>query len=194
MKRAMAVLIVSVLVAPSALFAQAPPAGQKTLAASMGIYAFPTKGQDAAHQSQDESACYQFAIQQTSVDPFHLQKQTEAAHQQNAAAAQQQAAQASQAGQGAVAGSVARGAAAGALVGGVSNGSSSGEGAAVGAAAGLIAGARRKKAAQAQAQAQAQEQAAAQASAIDQNAQAQMTEFKKAFSACMQAKNYTVQY
>jgi hypothetical protein len=188
MKRAIAVLTLAALMAPTALFAQMAPAssGQKTLAATMNIYAFPTKGQDASQQSQDEAACYQYAVQQTGVDPFQLQQQA-AAQQQQAAAAQQQAAQA---GQGAAAAGAVKGAAAGALIGGVAHGASAGEGAAYGAAAGLLIGHRRQK----EAQQQAQQQAAAQSAAIQQGTQAQMTDFKKAFSVCMQAKNYMVQY
>jgi hypothetical protein len=188
MKRAIAVLILTVMVSPAAMWAQFAPAssGQKSLAATMNIYAFPTKGQDASQQSEDEAACYQYAVQQTGVDPFQLQSQA-AAQQQQAAAAQQQAAQA---GQGAVAGGVVKGAAAGALIGSVAHGASSGEGAAWGAAAGLLMGARRRR----EAQAQASQQAAATSAAIQQGTQAQMTDFKKAFSVCMQAKNYMVQY
>jgi hypothetical protein len=191
MKRSIATMTLIVSMVPCVTLAQtttpAPPTGQKTLAATMGVYAFPQKGQDASQQSQDESACYQGAVQQSGVDPFHLQKQAAAQAEQNAAA-QQNAAQ--NAGKGAVAGGVVKGAAAGAVVGSVSNGSSSGEGAAVGAAVGVAAGARRKR----QAQAQAQQQVQAQGEAQQQATQAQMTEFKKAFSACLQSKNYQVQY
>lgn len=188
MKRLLAVVIVLVLAVPSLALAQMAPAssGQKSLAATMNIYAFPTKGQDASQQSIDEAACYQYAVTNTGVDPFQLQQQA-AAQQQQAAAAQQQAAQA---GQGAAATGAVKGAAAGALIGSVAHGASAGEGAAYGAAAGLLIGHRRKE----QAQQQAQQQAAAQSAAIQQGTQEQMTNFKKAFSVCMQAKNYMVQY
>ena len=189
MKRSIAMLTLIVSMMPCVTWAQTAPAttGQKSLSSTMGVYAFPTKGQDASQQSQDESACYQYAVQQSGVDPFQLQKQAAAQSEQNAAA-QQQAAQ--QAGKGAAAAGVVKGAAAGALIGSVAHGSSSGEGAAYGAAAGLVAGSRRKR----QAQAQAQQQVQAQGEAQKQATQAQMTEFKKAFSVCLQAKNYTVQY
>ena len=188
MKRVIAVLTLVVLAGPTLLLAQMAPAsaGQKSLAATMNIYAFPTKGQSPSQQSEDEAACYQYALQQTGVDPFQLQQQA-AAQQQQAAAAQQQAAQA---GQGAAAAGAVKGAAAGALIGSVAHGASAGEGAAYGAAAGLLIGNRRKK----EAQAEAQQQAAQQSAAIQQGTQAQMTDFKKAFSVCMQAKNYMVQY
>jgi hypothetical protein len=188
MKRLIAIATLIVFSAPSALWAQMAPAssGQKTLAATMNIYAFPTKGQSSSQQSEDEAACYQYAVQQTGVDPFQLQQQA-AAQQQQAAAAQQQA---QQAGQGAAATGAVKGAAAGALIGSVAHGASAGEGAAYGAAAGLLMGHRRQK----EAQQQASQQAAAQSAAIQQGTQAQMTDFKKAFSVCMQAKNYMVQY
>jgi hypothetical protein len=186
-KPLIAVLILIVLVAPSVALAQvAPPSGQKTLAATMNVYAFPTKGQDASQQSQDEAACYQYAQQNTGTDPFQLQQQAAAQAQQTAAAQQQ----AQQAGQGAAATGAVKGAAAGALVGSVSHGASSGQGAAYGAAAGLIVGNRRKKEAQAQATAQAGQQGAA----MQQATAEQLTNFKKAFSVCMEAKNYMVQY
>ena len=174
MKRSIAIVTLIVMVATSASWAQMAPAssGQKSLAATMNIYAFPTKGQSASQQSEDEAACYQYAVTQTGVNPFQLQQQATAQAQQTAAAEKQ----AQQAGQGAAAAGAVKGAAFGALIGSVARGASSGEGAAYGAAAGLLLGHRRKK--------EAQEQAT----------QAQMTDFKKAFSVCMQAKNYMVQY
>jgi uncharacterized protein YcfJ len=188
MKPLIAVLTLIVLAAPSIALAQFAPAssGQKTLAATMNVYAFPTKGQDASQQSQDEAACYQYAVQNTGVDPFQLQQQSAAQAQQTAAAQQQ----AQQAGQGAAAAGAVKGAAAGALIGSVSHGASSGQGAAYGAAAGLIVGNRKKK----EAQAQATQQATQQGAAMQQATAEQLTNFKKAFSVCMQAKDYMVQY
>ena len=46
------------------------PTGQKTLAATLNVYAFPTKGQTPERQSQDEAACYQYAVTSTGTDPF----------------------------------------------------------------------------------------------------------------------------
>lgn len=187
MKRAIALVSLIVLAAPPVALAQtAPASGQKTLAATMNIYAFPTKGQAPEQQSQDEAACYSYSVQQTGVDPFQLQKQAEAQAQQTAAAKQQ----AQQAGQGAAAKGAVKGAAAGALIGSVSNGSTSGQGAAYGAAAGVLVGHRRKKEAQQEAT-QAAEQQGQQAQAATKE---QGENFKKAFSVCMEAKNYMVKY
>lgn len=152
----------------------APASAQKSLAATLGIYVFPSQGQNATTQSQDESACYQWAVQNTGVDPFNAAKQNE--QQQAQAQAQAQGAQ----GQGVK--TAAKGAAAGALIGGIAG--DAGTGAAAGAAAGAIAGRHRRKQAEAQ---------AAQQSASSQQATAQqMDAFKKAFGACMEAKKYIV--
>jgi len=165
--------------------APAAPPAQKTLAATMNVYVFPTTGQDAAQQSKDESECYTWATQNTGTDPFALQKQSQAQAQQT----EQQKQQAQKAGAGAGAGGAVKGAAAGALIGEIAN-DDAGEGAAVGAAVGVIAGRRRGR--------EAKKQATAQAEAQGQQAQAataeQMTNFKKAFSVCLEAKKYMVNY
>jgi hypothetical protein len=62
------------------------PTGQKTLAATMGVYVYPTKGQTTEQQSMDEVKCYNWGVQQTGTDPFDLAKLAE---QQQAQAAQQ---------------------------------------------------------------------------------------------------------
>ena len=188
MKRIIGTVILTAILVPTLVLAQAPPAaptGQKTLAATMNIYAFPNKGQDAAQQSQDESACYTYAVQNTGTDPFALQKQSQQQAQQTEQAKQQ----AAQAGQGAGAAGAVKGAAAGALIGEIAS-DDAGKGAAYGAAAGVIAGRRRGAAAKEQATQQAEAQGAqAQAATAEQ-----VTNFKKAFSVCLEAKNYMVKY
>lgn len=186
MKRTIALILAAVLAAPTLVLAQtAPPTGQKTLAATMNIYAFPNQGQKPEQQSQDESACYKFAQQNTGTDPFALEKQAQAQAQQTEAAKQQ----AAQAGKGAGVAGAAKGAAAGALIGEVAS-DDAGEGAAIGAAAGVVAGRRRKKAAQAQATAQVEAQGQQAQAATAQ----QLDNFKKAFSVCMEGKHYMVKY
>ena len=169
-------------------FGQAPPAqptGQKTLAATMNVYAFPTKGQTPAQQSEDEAACYQYAVQNTGVDPFAVQKQAQQQQQQ----ADQSKQQAQQAGKGAGASGAVKGAAAGALIGEIAS-DDAGKGAAYGAAAGVLVGRRKGKAAKEQ----ATEQAEQQSQKAQQSTQEQMDNFKKAFSVCLEAKNYMVKY
>ena len=95
----MCVLIVAAG-ALSAAQAQTPlisaPSGTKTLAATLEVYAFPGAGQSASQQSQDETECYNWAGQETGLDPFHIANQ--AAEQQQQAAQQQQQAQQSTSG------------------------------------------------------------------------------------------------
>ena len=180
--------------------AQSAPSGQKTLAATLGLYAFPSQGQSPAVQSTDESQCYAWAVQTTGIDPFELQKQAQAQTQQiqgqasqQAAAAQQQAAARSQ---GAGLRGAAVGAATGALIGEVGSGNAS-RGAAVGAASGAVVARSRAR----RGQRAAEQQAAATTQAADaqvQQVQAataqQMDGFKKAFSVCLEAKHYLVKF
>ena len=157
----------------------------QTLASTMDVYVFPSKGQDAAQQSQDETECYTWAESNTGADPFHLDKQKQSDEQ--LAQAEQQAAK--QTGQGSGAQGAVRGAAAGALIGEIANDDAS-QGAAYGAAAGAIRG--RRKGAQAQQQATAQ--AEGQAEQREEATEEQLANFKKAFSVCLEAKEYMVKY
>jgi len=159
--------------------------GGKTLASTLEVFVFPTEGQAADQQSKDEAECYSWATSNTGSDPFELQKQSEQQQQQT----EQQVAQAQSATKGAGAKGAVRGAAAGALIGEITGGDA-GESAAYGAAAGAIASRRRSRAASQQAQQQAKEQGAAQQQATAE----QVGNFKKAFSVCLEAKDYMVKY
>ncbi|MDH3629169.1 MAG: glycine zipper family protein [Acidobacteriota bacterium] len=184
MKRTWLICLTVALACGSAL-SQAPPSGQKTLAATMNVYVFPTKGQAPDVQSQDEAACYSWAVQNTGTDPFDLSKQAQAEAQQTEQAKQQ----AAQVGQGAGARGAVRGAARGALIGEIVD-DDAGKGAAYGAAAGMIRGRRRGRAARSQAQESAEQQGQqAQAATAEQ-----LTNFKNAFSVCLEAKNYMVKF
>jgi hypothetical protein len=165
--------------------AQAQSTGQQSLAGTLDIYVFPAKGQDAKLQSEDEAACYQWAVSNTGTDPFAAQQQ-QAANAQQAEAAQQQAAQA---GKGSGARGAVGGAAVGALVGEIAD-DDAGKGAAYGAAAGLVAGRRRGRQASAQAQQQVEQEAQRAQGATAEQAEG----FKKAFSVCLEAKKYVVKF
>ena len=43
----------------------------QSIAKGLGMYIFPSEGQDQATQDADESACYKWAIQQTGYDPLN---------------------------------------------------------------------------------------------------------------------------
>ena len=158
---------------------------QQSIAGTLQVYVFPAEGQDATQQSKDEAACYQWATQNTGVDPFAAQKQAEAAKQQ-AAMQQQQAAKSTQ---GAGAKGALGGAAAGALIGEIAS-NDAGEGAAYGAAAGAIMARRRARHAEQSAQ-QNIGQKAEQAQAATAE---QIAGFKKAFAACLEGKKYIAKY
>ncbi|GGG40519.1 hypothetical protein [Bizionia arctica] len=140
------------------------------IAKSLGLYVFPTKNQSADQQSTDQMDCYTWAKQQTGVDPMNPPKAT--------------AAQVEKGPDGSLLIGGAGGAAAGAAVGAIAG--DAGEGAAIGA---VLGGLRRKRASMA---AKEQQQAANNQAATASDQQ-QMGDYKKAFTACMQGKGYTVQ-
>jgi hypothetical protein len=161
----------------------APPTGQKSLAATLNIYAFPGGGQSTTQQAQDETECYNWAEKETGNDPFKLDKQAAQLQQQ----ANQQAQQAQQASAGAGARGALGGAAGGAALGAIAG--DAGKGAAIGAGVGAIANRARSQSKSQQSQQQAQ-----QSQAAAKMTTAQIADFKKAFSACMEAKKYTVKF
>ena len=183
------VIMCAICLATAVALAQAPPAstptGQKTLAATMDVYVFPTKGQTPEQQSQDEAACYNWAVQNTGTDPFDLATQSDQQAQQTEQAKQD----ASQAGRGAGASGAVKGAAMGALIGEIAN-DDAGEGAAYGAAAGMIRGRRQGRRAQEQATASAEQQG----QQAQQATAEQLANFKKAFSVCLEAKDFMVKF
>lgn len=136
---------------------------QSNIAGSLNMYVFPANGQDQETQDKDEYDCYKWAVEQSGIDPINP---PEVQADPNA-------------GSGAVVGTAARGAAAGAAVGAISG--SAGKGAAIGATLGAFGGVRRRAAAEAGAEQQATQQEAA-----------MIDSFKKAFTACLEGKGYTV--
>ena len=145
----------------------------QSLSAGFGLVVYPSEGQAANKQAQDEGECYQWARQTTGVDPANPSAGVQA--QQPAATTPTGAA---------VAGGAARGAAAGALIGEIADEDRS-EYAAAAAVIGGVRGAKKSK----QQQAQAQQQAAASTQAQSQE---RMQLFKNAFAACMEGRKYTV--
>lgn len=192
--RAIQALTILVWLSAFAMAQAAEPSAASSPAKSIGLFAYPRNQQNTDQQLKDEGDCYGSAKQQTGIDPQGPAPAAPNAEEQKAA--QQQAAQ--QAGQsapkgGAVKGS-AKGAAGGAAIGAIAG--DAGTGAAIGATAGAVRGRRQQKKAQketqqqaAQQTAQAQQQAQAQASAQHQNT---LDTFKRAFSACMDARGYSV--
>jgi|OpeIllAssembly_1097287.scaffolds.fasta_scaffold32495_1 hypothetical protein len=173
-----------VILAGGSFVLLAQSSGQKSLSSTLNVYAFPQAGQKPEQQSQDETACYSWAVQNTGTDPFDLQKKAAQQQQQTAQATEQ----AKSAGEGTGVKTAARGAAGGALIGAIAG--DAGTGAAIGAATGAVAGRRRKK----EAEAQATQQTQAQGQQAQKVTAQQMDNFKKAFSACLEGKKYLVKY
>lgn len=159
-----------------------------SLSATMNVHVFPAEGQDEVQQSMDEADCFNWAVDRTGTDPFDLSRQ--AAEQ--AAASDQAMAQAQTAGQGSAGRGAARGAVAGGVIGGVfGSGKNSGwKGAAVGATTGAVVGDSRRRGAQAQATQEVADQSARNEAAT----QAQMDDFKIAFTTCLEAKDYIAKF
>ncbi len=140
-----------------------------SIASGLGLYVFPTKDQDAATQDADEAACYKWAKEQTGVDPINPP--------------QVQAEQVDRSADGTAVVGAAGGAAAGAAIGAIAG--DAGKGAAIGAVLGGLRGRRAKVVGDEMEQQQNNQAAANQEKAM-------MDNFKKAFSACMEGKGYTV--
>ena len=177
-------IIISFITALTLLTGPAQASNQ-SLASTLEVYVFPANGQAVDQQSKEEAQCYEWAVGNTGSDPFELQKQGQQQSQQT----QQQVQQAQSATQGSGARGALRGAAGGALIAEVTGGDA-GEGAGYGAALGAISSRRRARAASEQAQTQAQ----AQGAASQQATADQVGNFKKAFSVCLEAKDYLVKY
>jgi hypothetical protein len=135
--------------------------------ASIGAYVYPKEKQSSKQQANDESQCYASARERTGFDPSAPPPAPAKAEQKKGGAAK------------GAAGGAAGGAAIGAIAG------DAGTGAAIGATAGAVRGRRKQKQANQQAEADAQKQAQA-------SQQQQLDGFRKAFSACMEARSYSV--
>jgi len=184
--------------APASSPKSAHPAAKQSGAASspaksIGLFAYPNKQQSADQQLKDENECFASAKQQSGIDP---QAPPPAAKTEEQKKAEQQAA-ADNAKQvkGGRAKGAAKGAAGGAAIGAIAD-DEAGKGAAAGAAGGtIVGGAKQRKANKAskqqaaQATAQQQQQQEAEAKAAYQQG---IDTFKRAFSACMDARGYSI--
>ena len=81
MKKIVLVAVLALLVSQVSTRAQTQPPSSKTLAATMGVYVFPTNGQLTDEQSIDEAKCYEWAVQNTGTDPFQLDQADGAAEE-----------------------------------------------------------------------------------------------------------------
>jgi outer membrane lipoprotein SlyB len=146
-----------------------PASMTASLNKSLGLYVFPAKEQKPEQQAKDEQACYSWAVEQSGIDPLTMQatKPDTVAKGPDGSAVK----------------GAAKGALAGAAIGAIAG--DAGKGAAIGAAAGGMGGLKGKKQKEAAKQQQAQQTAAA-------TDAAKIDSFKKAYSACLEGKGYTV--
>jgi len=133
----------------------------------IGLFVYPQKDQTPEQQSQDEKTCYASAQQQTGIDPAAPPPPPPEAQKKQGGAVK------------GAAGGAAGGAAIGAIAG------DAGTGAAIGATAGAVHGRRQQKKANKAAEQQAQQQGQGQQ-------QERLDTFRRAFSACIDAKGYSV--
>jgi hypothetical protein len=177
MKRVMTVLGLAAVAATPVMAQQNPQLASATAPAKqkLGLIAFPAKNQTPDQQSQDEQACYNWARQQ--IDPLAGTPNSDSM----AAAGK---ARADSASKGAALKGAAGGVAGGALIGAAAG--DAGDGARVGAMAGALRGRRARK----EAEQKAEQQARAEAQARSNQ---QVVTFRKAMTACLEGKGYTVQ-
>jgi len=166
MKKIIYILIVMV---PLSFNLLAQEKANTSIASGLGLYVFPSNEQSAETQDADEVACYKWAKEQTGIDPTNPP--------------QVEVAQADTGPDGSAVVGAAKGAAAGAAIGAIAG--DAGEGAAIGAVVGGLRG-RRGRIAGDQAEQQQNTQAA------QAQEKEMMDNFKKAFTACMEGKGYTV--
>ncbi len=133
------------------------------------LVVFPSNNQSKEQQKIDEFDCYLWAMETTGLDPLNLPKV--------------EVEQVDKGPEGHAVAGAARGAAAGAAIGAITG--DAGTGAAIGATAGAIRGRRAKR------YGDQMEQQQNVANAAEQE-KAMRDKFKKAFSACMEGKGYTV--
>ena len=173
----------------SAQTAQAP---SKSPAQSIDMFAFPKNGQSREQQLKDETECFAMAKERTGLDPEKPAPTGPTVEQIKAA--QKQAADDAKQVKGARAAGAARGAVGGTAVGAIAG--DTGKGAAIGAVAGTMKGGAQQRAANKQ----AKQRAAAQAQAkLEKEKELEMQAhkegqdtFQRAFSACMDARGYSV--
>lgn len=142
---------------------------EETIAKGLGLYVFPTNEQNKEQQELDEYKCYKWAMEQTGFNPTNPP--------------QIEVEQVDKSPDGSAVVGAAGGAAAGAAIGAIAG--DAGKGAAIGAVVGGMRGRRTKVVGDQKEQQQNVQAAAAKEKEL-------MDNFKKAFSACMEGKGYTV--
>jgi len=170
MKNIRSLLITCTIVGiTSILFSVSAQSLGEAVSKKIGVYVFPAKEQTKEQQDKDQSDCYTWAVEQSGVDPLNPPKVQAAATPSGP--------------DGSAVVGAAGGAAAGAAIGAIAG--DAGKGAAIGAVSGALKGRRSSKVHQAQAKEGANQAASAKEKELLNN-------FKKAYSACLEGKGYTI--
>jgi len=143
------------------------------VAFAQDLIIYPGKGQSNEQMEQDKYACYEWAKQQTGFDPMKAPTATEAPPAQ-----------------GAPEGGLLKGALGGAAVGAIGGaiGGDAGKGAAIGAGVGSLIGGMKRRGQVKRDQQEQEQWAQQQAAQYQQN----RNTYNRAYSACLEAKGYTV--
>jgi hypothetical protein len=178
--------------APAQPAAPSRPVPSSSAAQALNLFVAPQKGQTHDQQLIDEADCHDSAQQQSGVNPNMPAPQPPSSAEVQAA--QSQAADNAPEAKGGRARGAAKGAVGGAVIGGIAG--DAGTGAAVGATVGTVRGGRQQRKANEATKQQAAADAGGQLQQQYQSEKAaynkQMDTFKRAFSACMDAKGYSV--
>jgi hypothetical protein len=153
--------------AGAAVAATPTTAPAKSVAASLGVSVYPSKGQTADVQTADEAECFTWAKGNTGIDPAAATPPAQPAPSTGTGGTRLK--------------SAAKGAVAGTAIGAVAG--DTGQGAAIGATAGALQGGSKARKGKAQAQQQATAQAQAEKDKL-------VATFNKAFSTCLEGKGY----
>ena len=147
--------------------------GSLLIAQSNELIIYPKNNQSSEQMEKDKFECYSWAKNQTGFDPMQPATATSAPPQKGASQ-----------------GGVVRGAAGGALVGTAAGAiaGNTGKGAAIGAASGALIGGMRKNSQRRQQQKAEQDWANQQVTQY----QARRNEYNRAYSACLEGRDYTV--
>ncbi len=142
-------------------------------AAADDFIIFPNKGQSDEQLEKDKYACYEWAKKQSGFDPMAQPKVSAPAPEQEAP-------------QGGLVKGAARGALLGVAIGAIAG--DAGKGAAIGAAGGGLVGGMRRHDQETQQEQKEQQWANQQANEYQKN----RSEYNRAYSACLEGKDYTV--
>jgi hypothetical protein len=175
----------------AAVLAATAVAGGHSASAQQGIFAYPLGGQTQQQQQQDHNECYQWAVQQTGVNPAASARQVAQPYMpppQSGGMFGQ-----GSYGQGGGLADAGKGAAMGAIGGAIAG--NAGKGAAIGAVSGVLFGGMRRSRKERERQQwheQQQRQAQQQQQQMAQQRAQQMQLYDRAYGACMSSRNYQV--